>query len=76
MIGWMIHNGKENPLYREFDYLREILKEHEVTLSIGNGLRAGAVHDSTDRAQIQELIINAELADRSQAAGVQTITAP
>jgi phosphomethylpyrimidine synthase len=73
MIGWMIHNGKENPLYREFDYLLEILKEHEVTLSLGNGLRAGAVHDSTDRAQIQELIINAELADRAQATGVQTI---
>ncbi|NPV61423.1 MAG: phosphomethylpyrimidine synthase ThiC [Methanotrichaceae archaeon] len=73
MIGWMIHNQKENPLYSRFDYLLEILKEHEVTLSMGNGLRAGAVHDSTDRAQMQELIINAELADRAQAAGVQTI---
>jgi phosphomethylpyrimidine synthase len=73
MIGWMLHNERENPLYRDFDYLLEILKEHEVTLSLGNGLRAGAVHDSTDRAQIQELIINSELADRAQAAGVQTI---
>ena len=73
MIGWMLHNGRENPLYKDFDYLLEILKEHEVTLSLGNGLRAGAVHDSTDRAQIQELIINSELADRAQAAGVQTI---
>ncbi len=73
MIGWMLHNGRENPLYSQFDYLLEILKEHEVTLSLGNGLRAGAVHDSTDRAQIQELIINSELADRAQAAGVQTI---
>ncbi len=73
MIGWMLHNERENPLYKDFDYLLEILKEHEVTLSLGNGLRAGAVHDSTDRAQIQELIINAELADRAQAAGVQTI---
>jgi len=73
MIGWMLHNGRENPLYSEFDYLLEILKEHEVTLGLGNGLRAGAVHDSTDRAQMQELIVNAELADRAQAAGVQTI---
>jgi len=73
MIGWMLHNQRENPLYSNFDYLLEILKEHEVTLSLGNGLRAGAVHDATDRAQIQELIINAELADRAQAAGVQTI---
>ncbi|MFU8766654.1 MAG: phosphomethylpyrimidine synthase ThiC [Candidatus Methanoperedens sp.] len=73
MTAWMMHNGKENPLYSEFDYLLEIMKEHEVTLSMGNGMRAGAVHDSTDRAQIQELIINAELSDRAHAAGVQTI---
>lgn len=73
MIGWMLHNGRENPLYSQFDYLLEILKEHEVTLSLGNGLRAGAIHDSTDRAQIQELIINSELADRAKDAGVQTI---
>ena len=73
LTAWMIHNKKENPLYSEFDYLLEILKEHEVTLSCGNGMRAGAVHDATDRAAIQELIINAELADRAHAAGVQTI---
>jgi len=73
MTAWMIHNDKENPLYSEFDYLLEILKKHEVTLSMGNGMRAGAVHDSTDRAQIQELIINSELADKSFSHGVQTI---
>ncbi|MCK4937902.1 MAG: phosphomethylpyrimidine synthase ThiC [Methanosarcinales archaeon] len=73
MTAWMIHNEKENPLYSEFDYLLEILKEHEVTLSTGNGMRAGAVHDATDRAQIQELVINSELSDRAHEAGVQTI---
>lgn len=73
MTAWMLHNDKENPLYSEFDYLLEILKHHEVTLSTGNGMRAGAVHDSTDRAQIQELIINAELSDQAHAFGVQTI---
>jgi phosphomethylpyrimidine synthase len=73
LTAWMLHNKKENPLYSEFDYLLEILKEHEVTLSMGNGMRAGAVHDATDRAGIQELIINAELADRAVAGGVQTI---
>jgi phosphomethylpyrimidine synthase len=73
MTAWMIHNDKENPLYSEFDYLLEILKEHEVTLSTGNGMRAGAVHDSTDRAQIQELVINSELSDRAHDYGVQTI---
>jgi phosphomethylpyrimidine synthase len=73
MTAWMLHNQKENPLFSEFDYLLEIMKEHEVTLSMGNGMRAGAVHDATDRAQIQELLINAELADKAHAAGVQTI---
>ena len=73
MVAWMLHNEKENPLYSEFDYLLEILKEHEVTLSTGNGMRAGAVHDATDRAQVQELIINSELADQAHDFGVQTI---
>lgn len=73
MTAWMIHNDKENPLYSEFDYLLEILKKHEVTLSMGNGMRAGAVHDATDRAQIQELVMNSELSDQSHEYGVQTI---
>jgi phosphomethylpyrimidine synthase len=73
MSAWMAHNERENPLFSEFEYLLEILKRHEVTLSMGNGMRAGAVHDSTDRAQIQELVINAELSDKAHEFGVQTI---
>ena len=73
MTAWMIHNEQENPLYAEFDYLLEIMKEHDVTFSFGNGMRAGACHDATDRAQLQELIINAELADRAHENGVTTI---
>ncbi len=73
MSAWMMHNDKENPLFANVDYLIEILKEHEVVLSTGNGMRAGAVHDATDRAQIQELIINSEVAEKAHQAGVQTI---
>jgi len=73
MTAWMLHNEKENPLYSEFDYLLEIMLEHEVTLSMGNGMRAGAVHDATDRAGVQELIMHAELGDRAYDAGVQVI---
>ena len=73
MTAWMLHNERENPLYAEFDYLCEIMMEHEVTLSTGNGMRAGAVHDATDRAQIQELLINAELADKAHDLGIQVI---
>jgi len=73
MSAWMMHNEKENPLFANSDYLIEILKEHEVVLSTGNGMRAGAVHDATDRAQVQELIINSEVAEKAHQAGVQTI---
>jgi phosphomethylpyrimidine synthase len=73
MTAWMLHNEQENPLYSEFDYLIEIMKEHEVTLSMGNGMRAGAVHDATDRAAVQELVINAELADKAHEQDVQVI---
>jgi phosphomethylpyrimidine synthase len=73
MTAWMIHNDQENPLYSEFDYLIEIMKEHDVTLSFGNGMRAGACHDATDRAGLQELLINAELADIAHEFGVTTI---
>ncbi|MBO6109575.1 MAG: phosphomethylpyrimidine synthase ThiC, partial [Methanobrevibacter sp.] len=60
-----------NPLYENFDYVLEIAKEHDVVLSLANGMRAGSIADSTDRAQIQELIILGELIDRSREAGVQ-----
>ena len=71
MVGWMLANDKENPLYERFDRVVEILKRYDVVLSLGNGLRAGAIHDSSDRAQIQELIINCELAEIGQEMGCQ-----
>ncbi len=71
MVGWMLANGKENPLYEQFDRVVEILKKYDVVLSLGNGLRAGAVHDSLDRAQVQELLINCELAEMGQEMGCQ-----
>ena len=71
MSGWIVENERENPLYENFDYVLEIAKEHDVVLSLANGMRAGSIADSTDRAQIQELIILGELIDRSREAGVQ-----
>lgn len=73
MVSWMEHNNRENPLYEYFDRVVEILKKHDVVLSLGNGFRAGAIHDSTDRVQIQELIINCELADIGRQMGCQTM---
>jgi 5-hydroxybenzimidazole synthase len=71
MVGWMLSNGRENPLYEKFDRVVEILKKYDCVLSLGNGLRAGAVHDSLDRAQVQELLINCELAEEGQRMGCQ-----
>lgn len=70
---WMVHNEIENPLYKNYEYVLEIAKEHDFALSLANGMRAGAIADSTDRAQIQELIILGELVDQAREVGVQTI---
>lgn len=71
LVGWMLRNNRENPLYEKFDRVVEILKKYDCVLSLGNGLRAGAVHDSLDRAQVQELLINCELAEIGQDMGCQ-----
>ncbi|MEK6531386.1 MAG: phosphomethylpyrimidine synthase ThiC [Deltaproteobacteria bacterium] len=71
MVGWMLKNNRENPLYERFDRVAGILKKYDCVLSLGNGLRAGAVHDSLDRAQVQELLINCELAETGQDMGCQ-----
>jgi len=73
MMGWMLHNGKENPLYEEFDELLRIAKEFDITLSLGDGMRPGCISDATDRAQIQELLTLGELVDRAREADVQVM---
>jgi len=73
MVGWMLDNRRENPLYEKFDRVVEILKKYDTVLSLGNGLRAGAIADSLDRAQIQELIINCELAEDARKMGCQVM---
>ena len=72
-IEWMSYNKAENPLYQYYDRLLDICKEHNVTLSLGDGFRPGCLADATDRAQIQELITLGELVDRARAAGVQAM---
>jgi phosphomethylpyrimidine synthase len=73
MVAWMLANGRENPLYEKFDRVVGILKKYDTVLSLGNGLRAGAIHDSSDRAQIQELLINCELAEIGREMGCQML---
>lgn len=73
MVAWMLANNRENPLYEKFDRVVSILRKYDTVLSLGNGLRAGAIHDSSDRAQIQELIFNCELAEIGRDMGCQML---
>ena len=73
LIGWMLYNECENPLYEYYDRLLEIAKAFDVTLSLGDGMRPGSLADATDRAQIEELLIIGELVDRAHQAGVQVL---
>lgn len=73
LIGWMLHNDKENPLYQYYDRLLEMAKNYDATLSLGDGMRPGSVIDASDRAQFQELITLGELVRRARAAGVQAM---
>ncbi len=71
MVAWMDINTKENPLYEQFDRVCALMKKYDAVLSLGNGIRAGAIHDSHDRAQMAEMIINCELAELGRNMGCQ-----
>ncbi len=70
---WMVANQAENPLYEQYDRLLEICRVHDVTISLGDGLRPGCLADATDRAQITELVTLGELTQRAWDAGVQVM---
>ncbi|GBC63980.1 phosphomethylpyrimidine synthase ThiC [Desulfonema ishimotonii] len=71
MVSWMEYNKKENPLYEQFDRVCALMKKYDAVLSLGNGIRAGAIHDSHDRAQMAEMIVNCELAELGREMGCQ-----
>jgi phosphomethylpyrimidine synthase len=73
LIGWMLHNERENPLYEFYDRLLDLALRYDFALSLGDGLRPGCLADATDRAQVQELITLGELVERSREAGVQAM---
>ena len=73
LVAWMIHNDKENPLYKNYDYLLEVAKEYNLTLSLGDGLRPGCISDASDRAKFTEVILLGELVEKARKAGVQAI---
>ncbi|MCS7121632.1 MAG: phosphomethylpyrimidine synthase [Archaeoglobaceae archaeon] len=71
-LAWMLHNEKENPYYKEFDYLLEILKQYDVTISLGDAYRPGSIFDA-DRVKLMEYVVLGELVERCRERGVQCI---
>ena len=69
----MIHHGKQNPMYELFDEISAIMREYDVTYSLGDGLRPGCLADATDAAQLAELHTLGELVQRARDAGVQVM---
>ncbi len=73
IAGWMIVNKKENPFYSHFDEILDIAREYDVTLSLGDGMRPGAIVDGSDPQQFEELFVIAELIDMAKKKDVQVI---
>jgi len=70
---WMIHHGKENPMYELFDDICDVMRRYDVSFSLGDGLRPGGLADATDDAQLAELETIGELTERAWAKGVQVM---
>ncbi len=73
LISWMRKNGRQNPLYEYYDDLLSIAYKYDVTLSLGDGFRPGAILDATDGPQIEELMTLGELARRARKRNVQVM---
>jgi len=70
---WMMAHRKQNPLYEHFEDLCAIMRQYDVTWSLGDGLRPGSLADASDDAQFAELDVLGELVERSWAAGTQVM---
>ena len=70
---WMITHGKQNPMYDMWEDICDVMREFDVTFSIGDGLRPGGLSDATDQAQLLELATIGELTERAWRKGVQVM---
>lgn len=73
LFAWMKMTGNENPFYEHYDELLEILREFDVTISLGDALRPGSIADATDASQIAELTELGNLTKRAWERGVQVL---
>jgi phosphomethylpyrimidine synthase len=70
---WMMVHSEENPFYTHFDALCDILREHDVTWSLGDGLRPGSLADACDAAQFAELKVMGQLGRRARQRNCQVM---
>ena len=70
---WMIVHSRQNPMYDHWEDICDVMREYDVTFSIGDGLRPGGLADATDRAQLAELATLGELTERAWRRGVQVM---
>ncbi len=73
IFGLMMTTGCENPFYERFDDILEILREHDVTISLGDAMRGGCTFDATDASEVAELVELGKLTKRAWDAGVQVV---
>lgn len=73
MAEWMKNNNAENPLMTRWDEVMDILAEHDVTVSLGDGMRPGCLADASDEAQFGELEALGTLVRRCRERGVQVM---
>lgn len=73
MARWMSRHGKQNFLYTEFSRILEICKKYDVTISLGDGLRPGCLHDASDTGQFAELKTLGDLTLRAWEEEVQVM---
>jgi phosphomethylpyrimidine synthase len=70
---WMLHHQQENPMYTHFEAICDVMREYDVSFSLGDGLRPGGLADATDDAQLGELDRLGELTERAWRKGCQVM---
>jgi len=70
---WMIHHRAENPMYTLFEDICDVMREYDVSFSLGDGLRPGGLADASDEAQLAELATLGELTERAWRKGCQVM---
>ncbi|MDR3189252.1 MAG: phosphomethylpyrimidine synthase ThiC [Prevotellaceae bacterium] len=73
IAGWMTQRGEENFFYTRFEEICDILRQYDVAVSLGDGLRPGSIRDANDDAQLAELAVLGQLTQTAWSHNVQVL---